>query len=204
MAKTRGKRTANTIEPPSPAEPTKRRQSKRAKKTESEVALEPEPVPAPVAEPEPLPAELSPEPGPEKEAMTEPTHVETPDISIDDEQEEGDHIDEPTEEPRASDLYLDTVSPSTTFCPPPFSTLLLQIDRAVLDFDFEKVCSVSTLNFNIYGCLVCGKYFQGRGRKSHAYAHSIHDDHHVFINLETTKVRIPLSLLQYTDPSDLS
>lgn len=41
---------------------------------------------------------------------------------------------------------------------------------------------------NIYGCLVCGKYFQGRGRKSYAYAHSIHEDHHVFLNLETTKV----------------
>lgn len=63
-----------------------------------------------------------------------------------------------------------------------------QINRALLDFDFEKVCSVSTSNINIYGCLVCGKYFQGRGRSSYAYAHSIHDDHHVFINLETTKV----------------
>jgi U4/U6.U5 tri-snRNP-associated protein 2 len=43
-------------------------------------------------------------------------------------------------------------------------------------------------NINIYGCLVCGKYFQGRGRKSYAYAHSIHEDHHAFINLETAKV----------------
>lgn len=66
--------------------------------------------------------------------------------------------------------------------------LFSQINRAILDFDFEKVCSVSLSNINIYGCLVCGKYFQGRGRKSYAYAHSIHDDHHVFINLETTKV----------------
>jgi hypothetical protein len=63
-----------------------------------------------------------------------------------------------------------------------------QINRVILDFDFEKVCSVSLSNINIYGCLVCGKYFQGRGRKSYAYAHSIHEDHHVFINLETTKV----------------
>ena len=64
----------------------------------------------------------------------------------------------------------------------------VQINRAVLDFDFEKVCSVSSSNINIYGCLVCGKYFQGRGRSSYAFAHAIHDDHHVFINLETTKV----------------
>lgn len=84
-----------------------------------------------------------------------------------------DNEDEDQSAPRvtaqASDLYLDT------------------INRAKLDFDFEKVCSVSLSNINIYGCLVCGKYFQGRGRSSYAYAHSIHEDHHVFINLETTK-----------------
>ena len=68
--------------------------------------------------------------------------------------------------------------------------LSFQIKRSALDFDFEKVCSVSLTNINIYGCLVCGKYFQGRGRKSYAYAHSIHEDHHVFINLETKAVRV--------------
>lgn len=36
------------------------------------------------------------------------------------------------------------------------------VNRAVLDFDFEKVCSVSLLSTNVYGCLVCGKYFQVR------------------------------------------
>jgi U4/U6.U5 tri-snRNP-associated protein 2 len=35
------------------------------------------------------------------------------------------------------------------------------IDRYMLDFDFEKVCSVSLSNLNVYACLVCGKYFQG-------------------------------------------
>jgi len=35
------------------------------------------------------------------------------------------------------------------------------IDRSVLDFDFEKLCSISLLNNNVYACLVCGKYFQG-------------------------------------------
>ncbi|KAI0964306.1 hypothetical protein AcW1_001153 [Taiwanofungus camphoratus] len=86
-------------------------------------------------------------------------------------------------ETRASDLYLDT------------------INRAVLDFDFEKVCSVSLSNINIYGCLVCGKYFQGRGRSSYAYAHAIHDDHHVFINLETTKVYVLPDGYPVSDPS---
>ncbi|KAI0043534.1 spindle pole body protein [Auriscalpium vulgare] len=84
---------------------------------------------------------------------------------------------------RGSDLYLDT------------------INRAVLDFDFEKVCSISLSNINIYGCLVCGKYFQGRGRKSYAYAHSIHDDHHVFINLESTKVYVLPDGYPVSDPS---
>lgn len=70
------------------------------------------------------------------------------------------------------DLYLDT------------------IDRHVLDFDFEKLCSVSLSNINVYACLVCGKYFQGRGTKSHAYFHALSEDHHVFINLETQKVYV--------------
>ncbi|KAL7790842.1 cysteine proteinase [Trichoderma ceciliae] len=70
------------------------------------------------------------------------------------------------------DLYLDT------------------IDRNVLDFDFEKLCSISLSNINVYACLVCGKYFQGRGVKSHAYFHSMDEDHHVFINLETQKVYV--------------
>lgn len=83
----------------------------------------------------------------------------------------------------SSDLYLDT------------------INRAVLDFDFEKVCSVSTSNINIYGCLVCGKYFQGRGKRSYAYAHSIHDDHHVFINLGTTQVYVLPDGYRVSDPS---
>jgi hypothetical protein len=35
------------------------------------------------------------------------------------------------------------------------------INRQVLDFDFEKLCSVSLSHLNVYACLVCGKYFQG-------------------------------------------
>ncbi|KZT55404.1 cysteine proteinase [Calocera cornea HHB12733] len=83
----------------------------------------------------------------------------------------------------ATDMYLDT------------------INRSALDFDFEKLCSVSLTNINIYGCLVCGKYFQGRGRNSYAYAHSIHEDHHVFINLETTKVYVLPDGYPVSDPS---
>jgi U4/U6.U5 tri-snRNP-associated protein 2 len=35
------------------------------------------------------------------------------------------------------------------------------VNRHMLDFDFEKLCSVSLSNLNVYACLVCGKYFQG-------------------------------------------
>ncbi|KAH7032893.1 ubiquitin carboxyl-terminal hydrolase [Microdochium trichocladiopsis] len=70
------------------------------------------------------------------------------------------------------DLYLDT------------------IDRNVLDFDFEKLCSISLSNINVYACLVCGKYFQGRGPKSHAYFHALDEGHHVFINMQTQKVYV--------------
>ena len=34
-----------------------------------------------------------------------------------------------------------------------------QIKRHMLDFDFEKLCSVTLSNLNVYSCLVCGKYF---------------------------------------------
>ncbi|XP_076807071.1 ubiquitin carboxyl-terminal hydrolase 39-like isoform X2 [Clavelina lepadiformis] len=61
------------------------------------------------------------------------------------------------------------------------------INRSLLDFDFEKLCSVSLSHLNVYACLVCGKYFQGRGRKSHANTHSVEVNHHVFLNLYTLK-----------------
>ena len=70
------------------------------------------------------------------------------------------------------DLYLDT------------------IDRTRLDFDFEKLCSVTLSNINIYACLVCGKYFQGRGDKSQAYFHAVNTAHHPFINMQTKKIYI--------------
>ncbi|KAL8831064.1 MAG: hypothetical protein Q9191_001076 [Dirinaria sp. TL-2023a] len=71
-----------------------------------------------------------------------------------------------------TDLYLDTV------------------DRSVLDFDFEKLCSVTLSNINVYACLVCGKYYQGRGPKSHAYFHALEVGHHVYVNMQTKKVYV--------------
>ena len=46
--------------------------------------------------------------------------------------------------------------------PVKFSSFEAQIYfRSVLDFDFEKLCTVSLSHLNVYACLVCGKYFQG-------------------------------------------
>ncbi|KAJ1755468.1 U4 U6.U5 tri-snRNP-associated protein [Coemansia sp. RSA 1591] len=92
-------------------------------------------------------------------------------LKIDDTSSDSDPSDtEPTE--HVTDAFLDTIC------------------RNSLDFDFEEQCSVSLSTTNIYACLVCGKYFQGRGQQTHAYFHSINDEHHVFINLKTLHVYV--------------
>jgi U4/U6.U5 tri-snRNP-associated protein 2 len=57
-----------------------------------------------------------------------------------------------------------------------------------LDFDFEKCCSVSLSRVNIYACLVCGNYFQGRGPGTHVHTHSVEDNHHLFMKLDNGRV----------------
>ncbi|KAJ1916912.1 U4 U6.U5 tri-snRNP-associated protein [Mycoemilia scoparia] len=104
----------------------------------------------------------------------------------DNDEEDMDHESGNYQEPDhevIQDLYLDSVN------------------RSVLDFDFEKLCSVSLSNQNVYSCLVCGKYYQGRGKSTHAYFHSINDDHHVFINLKTLKVYILPDQYEVVDSS---
>ena len=68
------------------------------------------------------------------------------------------------------------------------SPYLGTIKRHLLDFDFEKVCSISLSNSNVYACLVCGKYYQGRGKQTHAYTHSLEENHHIFINLSDQRI----------------
>ncbi|GAA5871373.1 hypothetical protein JCM8547_002649 [Rhodosporidiobolus lusitaniae] len=87
------------------------------------------------------------------------------------------------DEGRPKDLYLDTIS------------------RPSLDFDFERLCSVTLTHNHIYCCLVCGRYFSGRSPSTPAYAHSIGDDHHVFINLSTQKVYVLPDGYEVDDPS---
>ncbi|KAI3874035.1 hypothetical protein MKX03_035404 [Papaver bracteatum] len=59
------------------------------------------------------------------------------------------------------------------------------VNRQVLDFDFKKRCSVSFVSENVYACLVCGKYYRGKGPETQAYIHSRKEGHHVYVNLQT-------------------
>lgn len=61
------------------------------------------------------------------------------------------------------------------------------INRKLLDFDLPKVCCESISNLNIYCCLVCGKFYQGRGPKTPAYYHALQNGHHVYVNLVSKK-----------------
>ncbi|VDM48592.1 unnamed protein product [Toxocara canis] len=75
------------------------------------------------------------------------------------------------------------------------------IDRGALDFDFEKLCSVSLSHVNVYACMVCGKYFQGRGTNTHAYTHSLDTNHRVYLNLATLKFYCLPDNYEIIDPS---
>lgn len=97
-------------------------------------------------------------------------------------------------------LYSDRKSISQvrdgTACP-----YLDTISRQNLDFDFEKCCSVSLSQVNVYVCLVCGKYFQGRGPTTHAYTHSLECGHHLFMKLDSGRTFCLPDLYEVVDPS---
>ncbi len=60
--------------------------------------------------------------------------------------------------------------------------------RSALNFDFDKVCSVSNSKLNVYCCLVCGKFLQGRGAGTPALTHSVSAGHFVFLNLQDARI----------------
>merc|ERR1719191_1237759 len=62
------------------------------------------------------------------------------------------------------------------------------INRNLLDFDFEKVCSISLTGEAVYMDLVDGKYFQGRGKHTLAYQHALEKGHYVWMNVHDGKV----------------
>ncbi|KAH8741559.1 hypothetical protein FG386_002779 [Cryptosporidium ryanae] len=65
---------------------------------------------------------------------------------------------------------------------------LSTINRNLLDFDYEKICSLTLREENVYCCLVCGLNYHGRGKDSVAYKHSLEMNHHLFINLENSNI----------------
>lgn len=82
-----------------------------------------------------------------------------------------------------SQLPIPTVESASTVCP-----YLDTIQRTVLDFDFEASCSVTIQSGpHIYACLVCGRYFRGRGPHTPAYTHAVDASHFVFLHLTQRK-----------------
>jgi len=58
------------------------------------------------------------------------------------------------------------------------------IARSQLDFDFAAACSVSLATANVYCCLVCGKFYAGKGSKTPANTHALDAGHHVFMRID--------------------
>ena len=75
------------------------------------------------------------------------------------------------------------------------------INRFKLDFDFEKKCSVTFSKQNVYCCLVCGKYLQGKSPGTVAYSHSLELDHSLFICLTTQKFFQLPDMIEFEDNS---
>lgn len=71
-------------------------------------------------------------------------------------------------------------TPLSSSCP-----YLDSINRSALDFDFPPFCSTTLESSpHIYCCLVCGKFFRGRGKQTPAYIHSVECGHFVWLHLE--------------------
>ena len=57
------------------------------------------------------------------------------------------------------------------------------VERKRLDFDMDRICSVTLTAHNVYACLTCGLFFAGRGRATPAYAHALSAGHHVWVGV---------------------
>ncbi|KAL6768399.1 hypothetical protein ACKKBF_B39020 [Auxenochlorella protothecoides x Auxenochlorella symbiontica] len=104
--------------------------------------------------------------------------------------------DEADDQPLHKNFRMSSAVRTGADCP-----YLDTISRQNLDFDFEKCCSVSLSPVNVYACLVCGKYFQGRGPNTHAYTHSLDAGHHMFMKVTDGKVYCLPDMYQVVDRS---
>ena len=173
---------------PSPSRATKR---KRDSMSEPAPAPAPEPAPAPTPTPAPEPdpepavaADARPSPPPAREFRAPVSSLDARAAAIaalqaDLAAEESSPEDDAVAAAAAASARRARAAAASRACP-----YLDTVHRAVLDFDFEKCCSVSLSPHNAYACLVCGKYFQGRGPSTHAYTHALEASHHVFLRLD--------------------
>lgn len=99
----------------------------------------------------------------------------------------------------ADDAIGDGASASSS--DPPVCPYLSTVNRERLDFDFEPICSVSLSPLNVYACLVCGVYYQGKGKHTPAFAHSVEAEHHVFLSLATRRIFCLPDGYEVVDPS---
>jgi U4/U6.U5 tri-snRNP-associated protein 2 len=127
------------------------------------------------------------------------------DKALHEELEEAHATPDADRDPGEDTFDLALMSQFTTSTEPPaeLDFYLSTINRKALDFDFEKVCSVSNVKNNIYACLVCGKYFSGRKMGTPAYEHAWRQGHHVFVSMnpKSKKVWILPDLYEVKDPS---
>jgi len=173
---------------PSPSRATKR---KRDSMSEPAPAPAPEPAPAPTPTPAPEPApepavaaDARPSPPPAREFRAPASGLDARAAAIaalqaDLAAEESSPEDDAVAAAAAASARRARAAAASRACP-----YLDTVHRAVLDFDFEKCCSVSLSPHNAYACLVCGVYFQGRGPSTHAYTHALEASHHVFLRLD--------------------
>lgn len=62
------------------------------------------------------------------------------------------------------------------------------VQRSHLNFDFDKICTVTLSHINIYCCLTCGKYLQGRDRNSPAFLHSVNTYHQLYLSFHNLQL----------------
>jgi len=154
-------------------EPQQQVQQPPAKRKKVEASA---PAPAPAAKPPPAPPvkvtatkvvakpATAPNPAPTPAPAPAPTPTSTPTPTTPTTTK---HTNDTVPKPQTSQAcpYLDTIS------------------RPLLDFDQLKTCSVTLTRSSVYSCLVCGKYFSGRGPSTPAFTHSVESSHNVFVSL---------------------
>lgn len=69
---------------------------------------------------------------------------------------------------------------------------MLEVNRRVLDFDFEKVCCVTLATADVGVCLACGRFFHGRAPSTPAFLHALNEEHPLYMSLASgTAYRLP-------------